>query len=114
MRCEWCGITVRICSSLIVTKKILFLFLQTHSTCRSRAPEECGFGTLRDIIIPPYAISIPRITDLNKDLILGIGNNIIKPIQNTPNNNPTQQPPGYVIVGSPNSTDPTGPVSLSE
>jgi diacylglycerol kinase (ATP) len=63
MRCEWCGIT-------------------THSTCRSRVPEECGFGTLRDIIIPPYAISIPRIADLNKDLILGIGNNMSKPIQN--------------------------------
>ncbi len=45
-------------------------------------PEECGFGTLRDIIIPPYAISIPRIADLNKDLILGIGNNMSKPIQN--------------------------------
>ncbi|CAF1519685.1 unnamed protein product, partial [Adineta ricciae] len=64
MRCEWCGIT-------------------THSTCRSRVPEECGFGTLKDIIIPPYAISIPRIADLNKDLILGIGNNKDKPIQNT-------------------------------
>ncbi|CAF4103107.1 unnamed protein product [Rotaria sp. Silwood2] len=63
MRCEWCGIT-------------------THSTCRSRVPEECGFGTLRDIIIPPYAISIPRIADLNKDLILGIGNNMSKPMQN--------------------------------
>ena len=46
-------------------------------------PEECGFGTLKDIIIPPYAISIPRIADLNKDLILGIGNNKDKPIQNT-------------------------------
>ncbi|CAF1103121.1 unnamed protein product [Adineta steineri] len=70
MRCEWCGIT-------------------THSTCRSRVPEECGFGTLRDIIIPPYAISIPRIADLNKDLILGIGNNMHKPIQTTttPSNN---------------------------
>ncbi len=45
-------------------------------------PEECGFGTLRDIIIPPYAISIPRIADLNKDLILGIGNNMSKPMQN--------------------------------
>ncbi|CAF0882276.1 unnamed protein product [Didymodactylos carnosus] len=53
MRCEWCGIT-------------------THSTCRMKVPEECNFGTLRDIIIPPYAISIPR-SDLNKESILGIG-----------------------------------------
>lgn len=44
--------------------------------------EECDFGTLRDIIIPPYAISIPRIADLNKDLILGIGNNMSKPTHN--------------------------------
>lgn len=50
--------------------------------CRSRLSEECGFGTLKDIIIPPYAISIPRIADLNKDLILGIGNNLTKPTQN--------------------------------
>ncbi|CAF0747321.1 unnamed protein product [Rotaria sp. Silwood1] len=86
MRCEWCGIT-------------------THSTCRSRVPEECGFGTLRDIIIPPYAISIPRIADLNKDLILGIGNNMSKPIQNISNNNSIPQASDYVIVGSSNITE---------
>ncbi|UJR14166.1 hypothetical protein I4U23_001161 [Adineta vaga] len=57
--------------------------ISKNVTCRSRMPEDCGFGTLRDIIIPPYAISIPRIADLNKDLILGIGNNKDKPIQNT-------------------------------
>ncbi|CAF0745435.1 unnamed protein product [Adineta steineri] len=83
MRCEWCGIT-------------------THSTCRSRVPEECGFGTLRDIIIPPSAISIPRIADLNKDLILGIGNNMSKPIQTASNNNSIQQPSDYVIVSPSN------------
>ncbi|CAF1165004.1 unnamed protein product [Rotaria sordida] len=86
MRCEWCGIT-------------------THSTCRSRIPEECGFGTLRDIIIPPYAISIPRIVDLNKDLILGIGNNMSKPIQTASNNNSIPQASDYVIVGSSSTTD---------
>ncbi|CAF3422029.1 unnamed protein product [Rotaria sp. Silwood1] len=80
MRCEWCGIT-------------------THSTCRSRVPEECGFGTLRDIIIPPYAISIPRIADLNKDLILGIGNNMSKPMQNitSQSNNNVPTGPDYII-----------------
>jgi diacylglycerol kinase (ATP) len=87
MRCEWCGITVNIKYSYNKKKIIFsFFFLQTHSTCRSRVPEECGFGTLRDIIIPPYAISIPRIADLNKDLILGIGKNTSKSIQNTSNN----------------------------
>ncbi|CAF4225696.1 unnamed protein product, partial [Rotaria magnacalcarata] len=79
MRCEWCGIT-------------------THSTCRARVPEECGFGTLRDIIIPPYAISIPRIADLNKDLILGIGNNMSKPMQNitSQSNNNAVTGPDYM------------------
>ena len=82
---------------------------QTHSTCRSRVPEECGFGTLRDIIIPPYAISIPRIADLNKDLILGIGNNISKGIANASNNNPES---GY--VGSSNPADPRSPAAFSK
>ena len=91
-------------------------FSQTHSTCRSRVPEECGFGTLRDIIIPPYAISIPRIAEINKDVILGIGNNMTKkPIQNTSNNNnSSQQAPDYVIVGSSNITEPKSPGSISE
>ncbi|CAF3590981.1 unnamed protein product [Rotaria sp. Silwood1] len=72
---------------------------KTHSTCRSRVPEECGFGTLRDIIIPPYAISIPRIADLNKDLILGIGNNMSKPMQNitSQSNNNVPTGPDYII-----------------
>lgn len=105
MRCEWCGITVRI--FLAISNKIFQCLnsFQTHSTCRSRVPEECGFGTLRDIIIPPYAISIPRIADLNKDLILGIGNNMSKPIQNTSNNNSIPQASDYVIVSSSNTND---------
>jgi diacylglycerol kinase (ATP) len=92
MRCEWCGIT-------------------THSTCRSRVPEECGFGTLRDIIIPPYAISIPRIADLNKDLILGIGNNMSKPMQTTTSqlNNSAGLGTNYIIYTSP---DPKSAVSI--
>jgi diacylglycerol kinase (ATP) len=113
MRCEWCGITVRI---LINNNNsiISFLFIQTHSTCRSRVPEECGFGTLRDIIIPPYAISIPRVADLNKDLILGIGNNMLKPIQNFSNNNSNTQSSDYVIVGQPSTPDPKSPGSFSK
>lgn len=52
LRCEWCGLT-------------------THSMCRQRVGEECNFGKLRDIIVPPYAISVPRV-DINKAAILGI------------------------------------------
>ena len=35
--------------------------------------DECNFGNLRDIIVPPYAVSVPRI-DMNKETILGIPN----------------------------------------
>lgn len=103
MRCEWCGITVRIDQNTFIlgmcrrqekkSQSIYVDSIQTHSMCRSRVPEECSFGTLRDIIIPPYAISIPRIADLNKDLILGIGNNLSKTIQNLPNNSSNSYPP---------------------
>jgi hypothetical protein len=39
--------------------------------------DECNFGNLRDIIIPPYAVSVPRI-DMNKEIILGINRNRTK------------------------------------
>lgn len=62
---------------------------------------------MKDIIIPPYAISIPRIADLNKDLILGIGNNLSKTFQSLSiNNYPNAHlPPDYVLVPSSNPTD---------
>jgi len=94
MRCEWCGVT-------------------THSTCRSGINEECGFGTLRDIIIPPYAISIPRIADLNKDLILGIGNNMSKPVQNLSSSNNNNNTTTAAFESSPNpSAEPKGGISI--
>jgi len=52
MKCEWCGTTA-------------------HIYCQKLVNAECNFGSLRDIIIPPYAISVPRI-DMNKEAILGI------------------------------------------
>ncbi len=52
MKCEWCGITA-------------------HSICRTRLMDECNFGSLRDIIVPPFAVSVPRI-EMNKEAILGI------------------------------------------
>jgi len=33
--------------------------------------DECNFGSLRDIIVPPFAVSVPRI-EMNKEAILGI------------------------------------------
>ena len=47
---------------------------QTHSICRNRLVDECDFGSLRHIIVPPYAVSVPRI-DMNKEAILGIQSN---------------------------------------
>lgn len=52
MKCEWCGIA-------------------THSICRGKIIEDCNFGTLRDIIVPPFAVSVPRI-DIDKETIFGI------------------------------------------
>jgi hypothetical protein len=50
---------------------------------------------------------------LNKDLILGIGNNISKAIANTSNNNPFSSPEsGY--VGQSNTTDPRSPATFSK
>lgn len=48
IRCEWCGITV-------------------HSYCRIKVLDECNFGCLKDIIIPPYAVSVPK-TEANKEI----------------------------------------------
>ncbi|CAF1594624.1 unnamed protein product, partial [Adineta ricciae] len=93
MRCEWCGIT-------------------THSTCRSRVTEDCGFGTLKDIIIPPYAISIPRVADLNKDLILGIGNSMSKRLQISTANSSSTQAADLNLVGTPTNMGPKSPGSM--
>uniref|UniRef100_A0A0X3PW72 Diacylglycerol kinase n=2 Tax=Schistocephalus solidus TaxID=70667 RepID=A0A0X3PW72_SCHSO len=52
MRCEWCGVTV-------------------HYTCYRNLPVECDYGALRDIMLPPQAVMIPR-TSLLIEHIAGI------------------------------------------
>ncbi|VDN10467.1 unnamed protein product [Dibothriocephalus latus] len=52
MRCEWCGVTV-------------------HYTCYRNLPVECDYGALRDIMLPPQAVLIPR-TSLLIEHIVGI------------------------------------------
>jgi diacylglycerol kinase (ATP) len=47
------------------------LYFQVHSYCRIKIVDECNFGSLKDIIIPPYAVSVPR-TEMNKETIFGI------------------------------------------
>ncbi|XP_038220882.1 diacylglycerol kinase theta [Zerene cesonia] len=51
-RCEWCGSTC-------------------HAGCRALIPEECNFGTLQPIFLPPSAVSIPR-TEVPMEAIIGV------------------------------------------
>ncbi|XP_055297893.1 diacylglycerol kinase theta isoform X7 [Sitodiplosis mosellana] len=51
-RCEWCGMT-------------------THSACRSYISNECTFGVLQPIYLPPHAVSIPR-TEVPMEAIIGV------------------------------------------
>lgn len=51
-RCEWCGMT-------------------THSGCRSYISNDCTFGVLQPIYLPPHAVSIPR-TEVPMEAIIGV------------------------------------------
>ncbi|XP_076173552.1 diacylglycerol kinase theta isoform X3 [Ptiloglossa arizonensis] len=51
-RCEWCGMT-------------------SHSYCYKNIPQECTFGNLEPIYLPPHAVSIPR-TEVPMEAIIGV------------------------------------------
>ncbi|XP_037051988.1 diacylglycerol kinase theta isoform X6 [Bradysia coprophila] len=51
-RCEWCGMT-------------------THGGCRAYITNECTFGVLQPIYLPPHAVSIPR-TEVPMEAIIGV------------------------------------------
>lgn len=51
-RCEWCGFTA-------------------HGGCRHFVPQECTFGMLQPIYLPPHAVSIPR-TEVPMEAIIGV------------------------------------------
>ncbi|XP_048513108.1 diacylglycerol kinase theta isoform X2 [Athalia rosae] len=51
-RCEWCGMT-------------------SHAHCHKNIPQECTFGNLEPIYLPPHAISIPR-TEVPMEAIIGV------------------------------------------
>lgn len=51
-RCEWCGMT-------------------THGGCRVYISNECTFGVLQPIYLPPHAVSIPR-TEVPMEAIIGV------------------------------------------
>ncbi|ESO02945.1 hypothetical protein HELRODRAFT_81183 [Helobdella robusta] len=52
MRCEWCGVTA-------------------HATCYKQLPSECSFGCLRDIMLPPYSVTVPRM-DVPQEILFGL------------------------------------------
>ncbi|KAA3677994.1 diacylglycerol kinase (ATP) [Paragonimus westermani] len=52
VRCEWCGIAA-------------------HCSCKKSLSTECDFGVLRDIILPPSCVSLPR-TSLLVEQIIGM------------------------------------------
>nr|XP_027205590.1 diacylglycerol kinase theta-like [Dermatophagoides pteronyssinus] len=52
MRCEWCGITA-------------------HAACYRHLSIECNFSWLQSIMLPPFAVSIPR-TDVPLETIIGV------------------------------------------
>lgn len=51
-RCEWCGFT-------------------SHGGCRHYVHQECTFGMLQPIYLPPHAVSIPR-TEVPMEAIIGV------------------------------------------
>lgn len=44
---------------------------QCHAGCRALIPEECNFGLLQPIFLPPSAVSIPR-TEVPMEAIIGV------------------------------------------
>lgn len=44
---------------------------QCHAGCRALVPEECNFGALQPIFLPPSAVSIPR-TEVPMEAIIGV------------------------------------------
>ncbi|XP_018316744.1 diacylglycerol kinase theta isoform X8 [Mycetomoellerius zeteki] len=52
VRCEWCGMT-------------------SHAYCYKNIPQECTFGNLEPIYLPPHAVSIPR-TEVPMEAIIGV------------------------------------------
>lgn len=80
-RCEWCGSTVRththllhsttcsLCTPYIVTDRAVVP--QCHAGCRALIQDDCNFGMLQPIFLPPSAVSIPR-TEVPMEAIIGV------------------------------------------
>ncbi|KAJ8321813.1 hypothetical protein KUTeg_000284 [Tegillarca granosa] len=62
MRCEWCGVTIKLEKGLVLRS--------AHAGCYRSLPAECNFGTLREIMLPPSCLTIPRM-EVSMETILG-------------------------------------------
>lgn len=50
---------------------LINFWLQLHSYCYKNIPQECTFGNLEPIYLPPHAVSIPR-TEVPMEAIIGV------------------------------------------
>jgi len=41
--------------------RVMCSSLQAHAACYKQLPSECSFGCLRDILLPPFCLTVPRI-----------------------------------------------------
>lgn len=49
----------------------VYLCPQCHAGCRSLIPDDCNFGMLQPIFLPPSSVSIPR-TEVPMEAIIGV------------------------------------------
>lgn len=61
--------TCSLCTPYIVTDRALVP--QCHAGCRALIQDDCNFGMLQPIFLPPSAVSIPR-TEVPMEAIIGV------------------------------------------
>ncbi|KAL0127365.1 hypothetical protein PUN28_005575 [Cardiocondyla obscurior] len=93
-RCEWCGMTL-------------------HAYCYKNIPQECTFGNLEPIYLPPHAVSIPR-TEVPMEAIIGVEvrrKEVLAPrsISEEFGNDPRYRDNGEPPQGAAHSRDPRSP-----
>ncbi|XP_012528051.1 diacylglycerol kinase theta isoform X8 [Monomorium pharaonis] len=98
-RCEWCGMTL-------------------HAYCYKNIPQECTFGNLEPIYLPPHAVSIPR-SDVPMEAIIGVEvrrKEVLAPrsISEEFGSDPRYRDNGESTQGATHSRDPRSPKEKEE
>uniref|UniRef100_A0A0L8GK21 Diacylglycerol kinase n=1 Tax=Octopus bimaculoides TaxID=37653 RepID=A0A0L8GK21_OCTBM len=60
-------------SSMVIASVVGLAPVQAHATCYKHLPEECNFGSLREIMLPSSCLTIPRL-DVSMETLLGLNN----------------------------------------